>query len=157
MKVFSILLLIFISFSCGASQPEEQEYIKVDARVRVYHKDGRRTFKDYQSFDTRTVDLLANYKTPKQATTLSIYGGDLSQQYQSTGFFYVKKVADRWTCVDPLGYRYINVALNGVVAKGSKGTMKALEDNYGTQEQWLKENRRWQRLRRPWVQVFAEC
>jgi len=139
MKSLLMLTLLFACFSCGISPSVEQEYISVDARVRVYHKDGRRTYKDYEPFQTRTVELLANYKEPKKTTKLSIYGGDLSKQYEATGYFYVTKDGDRWTCVDPLGYRYINAALNGVVAKGSEGTMTALKDIYGTKEQWLNE------------------
>lgn len=139
MKYISILLLSVLCFSCGVSHTDKQDHVMVDARVRVYHKDGSRSYNEYKPFETRTVELLQDYKAPKKEEPLSKYGGDLRKQYEATGFFHVKKDGDRWTCVDPLGYKYINVALNGVVAKGSKGTMQAFKELYGTKEQWIKE------------------
>jgi hypothetical protein len=115
-----------------------QEYIQVDAKVRIYHQDGRRTYKEYQPFETRTVELLAGYKKPKGLPPLSNYGGHLNFKEDATGFFYVKKIGDRWWGIDPDGHRYLNVALNSINAKGSEGTRKALKEKYGTKENWMK-------------------
>ena len=57
----------------------------------------------------------------------------------ATGFFHVKKIEGRWWGIDPLGYRYINVALNSISTGGSEGTKKALEEKFGTKENWIKE------------------
>ncbi|HKI87687.1 MAG TPA: hypothetical protein VKA38_01585 [Draconibacterium sp.] len=111
----------------------------VDARVRVYHKDGTRTYKDYQPFKTRTVDILAGYKKPGKLAPLSKYGGNKNYQEEATGFFHVKKIGDRWWAIDPLGYRYINVALNSISMGNSEGEKKALKEKFGTKENWMKE------------------
>lgn len=146
MNLKNILLLILIATLAGCSNPstkekelQKQEYLIVDVKVRVYHKDGRRTYKDYQPFKTRTVELLAGYQTPKELPPLSKYGGNTNHQEEATGFFYVKKIGDRWWGIDPLGYRYVNVALNSITAKGSEGTQKALKEKYGTKENWMNE------------------
>jgi hypothetical protein len=34
------------------------DFIEVDAKVRVYHTEGKVTYKEYQPFKTRTVELL---------------------------------------------------------------------------------------------------
>lgn len=141
-SLFIILIIILAACSYSAKKQKEssnQQYLMVDAKVRVYHKDGRRTYKDYQPFKTRTVDILANYQSPKKLPELSKYGGDTNFKEEATGFFHVKKIGDRWWGIDPLGYRYVNIALNGVVAKGSEGTQKALKEKYGTKENWMKE------------------
>ena len=82
----------------------EQQYIQVDAKVKIYHKDGTRTYGDYKPFDTRTVELLAGYETPKKLVKKSKYGGNTNLQTDATGFFHVKKIGDRWWGIDPEGY-----------------------------------------------------
>jgi len=108
----------------------------VDAKVRIYHDDGSRTYAEYQPFETRTVAHLPNLE-PASAPQLSKYGGLLTAREQATGFFHVKKIGDRWWGVDPLGYRYVNIALNSLNAKGSEGTKQALTDKFGSKENWI--------------------
>ncbi|NOR75467.1 MAG: agarase [Draconibacterium sp.] len=140
-KTISIFL-IAVLFSCttgNENSKKEQEYIFVDAKVKVYNKDGTRRYKDYKPFKTRPVELLTGYEQPQQPISTSKYGGRLDSKVEATGFFYVKKIEDRWWGVDPLGYQYINVALNSITTGKSEGTKKALKDKFGTEENWLKE------------------
>lgn len=67
-----------------------------DTRIRVYHTDSRRTYKEYQPFKTLTVRNLINYQEPKELLKLSKYGGNIKYKEEATGFFYVKKIADCW-------------------------------------------------------------
>lgn len=138
------LFLIFVLTACSTStkkqkEAPQQEYIMVDAKTRVYHDDGTRTYREYKPFETRTVENLAGYKIPKKLPQLSKYGGILQYKEEATGFFHVKKINDRWWGIDPLGYRYVNVALNSLTSKGSKGMQKALKEKFGTEENWMKE------------------
>lgn len=142
-KLVLFSMLIFL-FSCTHNAKKQtnisdQKYIEVDARVRVYNSDGTRTYKEYQPFETRTVELLPDYNTPEELPELSKYGGLLEQRTNATGFFHVKKIGDRWWGVDPLGCLYINVALNSINTGKSDGTKKALEEKFGTKENWMKE------------------
>lgn len=125
-----VVLLFALCFSC--TNTKQPDHIMVDAKVRVYHKDGTRTYKDYQPFETRTLDCIDGFKPSK--ISLSKFGGDASQKQIATGFFHVTKVGDRWWCVDPSGCRYVNIAINSLSAKVSNKTMI---DKFGSKEQWL--------------------
>lgn len=148
-NLVKIILLSLIMSACKESneQPissnaseEVQKYIQVDAQRRIYHADGRKTFNDYEPFKTRTVALLANYSPPEEPVKLSKYGGWLERRVDSTGFFHVKKIGERWWCVDPDGYLYINSALNSLSMGGSERNKKALVQKFGTPENWINES-----------------
>ena len=79
MKNILYLSLLIAAISCtntkvGNTDKAEQEYVMIDVRVRQYHKDGTRTYKDYQSFKTRTVENLAGFTPSKRSVKLSKYG-----------------------------------------------------------------------------------
>ena len=137
--LFGIFLLSLFGCINSKNKTEKQEYILVDAKVKVYHDDGTRSYKDYQPFETRTVDLLAGYTPPKQPVKLSKYGGWAEKQENATGFFHVKKIGDRWWGIDPDGYRYINVALNSINMGRSERNKKALKSKFGSPENWMQE------------------
>ena len=119
-------------------QTPKQDFVMVDAKVKVYHDDGSRSYKDYQPFKTRTVALLPGFKTSESQTGLSPYGGALNQRTNdSTGFFHVKKIGDRWWGIDPLGYQYFNIALNTIKPGNSKRNKAALKEKFGSEKVWM--------------------
>jgi hypothetical protein len=140
---FILSLIIGITACSTPSKKEketpEQQYIMVDAKTRNYHDDGTRTYNDYKAFETRTVGILSGYKSPQKLPQLNKYGGDTKFKEQATGFFHVKKIDDRWWGIDPLGNRYVNMAINSLSSKGSEGTQNALKEKFGTKENWMKE------------------
>lgn len=140
-RLTTLLLLITILSGCTykSKKAAEQQYIEVDARVKVYHDDGSRSYKEYQPFKTRTVDLLTGYEGPATPTPLSKYGGNKNLKTDATGFYHVKKIGDRWWCVDPEGYYYINIALNSIRPGRSERNEKALFEKFGSEENWMKE------------------
>lgn len=137
--LFGIFILSLFGCSNSENKTEKQEYILVDAKVKVYHDDGTRSYKDYQPFKTRTVELLTGYTPPKQPAKLSKYGGWAEKQESATGFFHVKKIEDRWWGIDPDGYRYINVALNSINMGRSARNKEALKSKFRTPENWMQE------------------
>lgn len=145
MKNIILIVLVSVLFGCkntkeNIHETTKQEYVLVDAKVKVYHKDGTRSYKDYKPFKTRTLELLSDFKAPKSLPKLSKYGGDLSQQTdEATGFYHVKKIGDRWWGIDPLGYKYFNIALNGVTEGKSKRTKEALIEKFGSKDNWINE------------------
>lgn len=118
---------------------KEQTYILVDAKRKIYHDDGTRSYTDYEPFKTRTVDILTDYKKPAKLPPLSKYGGNKNYREDATGFFHVKKIGDRWWAIDPLGYRYVNIALNSISMLNSEGAKEALIKKFGTKENWMNE------------------
>lgn len=145
MKNTILIVLLIAVFGCAEAtkntkKDKEQEYILVDAKVKVYNNDGSRSYKDYKPFKTRTVDLLSDYKSNEQSQNLSIYGGSKAHKKQeATGFFYVKKIENRWWGIDPLGYPYFNIALNSVNIGKSKRNKNSLIEKFQTKENWIKE------------------
>lgn len=116
----------------------DQKYIMVDARRRIT-KDGKSTYKDYEPFKTRTVELLSGFHPPKKLPELSKYGGLKSKKATATGFFHVEKVGNRWWGVDPEGYLYFNMAINSISMGKSPRNEKALTDKFGTPQNWMKK------------------
>ncbi|WP_372936131.1 hypothetical protein [Seonamhaeicola sp.] len=146
MKTIHIVLFTcLLMLACKENKKEvvaqntTSDYVMVDAKVKVYHSDGTRSYKDYQPFKTRTLKHLPNFN-PKGDVKLSKYGGDMSQpQQEATGFYHVKKIGDRWWGIDPLGYPYFNIALNSVNTGKSERTKAAFNKKFQTKENWINE------------------
>jgi hypothetical protein len=136
-----ILLMVLLSFPEPASGQEtgNQQYITVEARRRIYNSDGTTSYRPYEPFKTRTVELLPDYHAPSKALKLSRYGGILGNRSGATGFFRVEKIADRWWCIDPDGYRCFNIALNSINMGGSERNREALAKKFGTTEKWMSQ------------------
>ncbi len=116
----------------------KQEYIFVDAKQRI-SANGVVTYKEYEPFKTRTVSLLAGYDPSEKPSELSKYGGLKNKKTKATGFFYVKKMGDRWWGVDPDGCLYINVALNSITMGNSERNKQAIKEKFGSPEKWATE------------------
>lgn len=145
MKYTIFIVLVTVLFGCKKTKENteetiKQEYVLVDAKVKVYNGDGTRSYKDYKPFETRTVDLLSNFKSSGQSENSSIYGGSMVHPKQeATGFFHVKKIGNRWWSIDPLGYPYFNIALNSINIGKSERNKASLIETFGTKENWIKE------------------
>jgi hypothetical protein len=136
---YTFFLIFLLITGCNSRDKKEQNYISVEARRRIYNPDGTTTYKPYEPFRTRTVELLADYNPPKKGENISKYGGWMDQKVTSTGFFRTEKIGGRWWCVDPDGYLYFNIALNSISMGGSERNKQALKDKFGTPENWISE------------------
>lgn len=145
MKNILCSVLCLMIFGCKSLKNKtdtsaKESYVLVDAKVKVYHKDGTRSYKDYQPFKTRTLELIPDFKEEKGSPKLSKYGGLITEPTAyKTGFFHVKKIDGRWWGIDPLGYKYFNIALNSINNGKSKSTKKAFKEKFGNKQQWIKE------------------
>lgn len=141
--IFIVISILFLGCKNTENKIEKkskQEYVSVDAKVKVYNKDGTRSYKDYKPFKTRTVELLPGFNPSNHSPKLSKYGGSLEHQTNdATGFFHVKKIGNRWWGIDPLGYQYFNIALNSINTGKSKGTKEAFTKKFETKEKWIDE------------------
>lgn len=92
---------------------------------------------------TRTysaLDDLGTYSDYDKEQVFDVYGGlmDPSVRQEATGFFYSKKLGDRWWIIDPLGYPcYIramhHVSMNYLDSPNQKN---AAIERYGSAEKW---------------------
>ncbi len=99
---------------------------------------------------TRTYDALddlGDYSDYDTVYPMDIYGGwmDPNMQQEATGFFYSKKLGERWYIIDPLGYPCYIRAMSSVGLNylGSPNQKQAALDKYGTSEKWAIATVRW--------------
>lgn len=93
---------------------------------------------------TRTFDALTdldNYINLKSEEQYDTYGGlmDPALRQEVTGFFYSKKIGDRWWIIDPLGYPCYVRGVSGITyqySSGSPNQKRSALEKYGTLENW---------------------
>ena len=98
--------VLFCNITFADQQDQTQKYIQVNVKFR----DGK-----YQPRDTRTIDLLEGFTPAPEKIEYSKFGGwkNAPQKFDGKGFFYPKKIGDRWWFIDPDGYPFIHVAMAG--------------------------------------------
>ena len=90
-KIFSasILIAVFLGTAAAVRQTNEQKYIKVPVKRKPADK-------DWTLRDTRTIELLEDFSPGSKKIATGRYGGRVDKKAEATGFFYPKKIADRW-------------------------------------------------------------
>ncbi|KAA8482723.1 hypothetical protein BDE36_2784 [Arcticibacter tournemirensis] len=129
-----ILFLCLISgFAFG--QDSTEYALKVAARKGINHADGSNAFTAYKDYPTRTIGQLKQF-VPKEVK-LNRYGGRTDKRTKPTGFFYVKKIDDRWWAVDPEGCYYLHNAMNAVNMGRSDRNQQALKEKFVDETGWI--------------------
>lgn len=121
----------------------DSEYaLSVDA-ASMNETNGANT--KYTARPTRILSTLKDF-TPSidKSAMLDAYGGfmDESMKQEATGFFYTKKIGDRWWTIDPLGYPYFRVACVQITM-GTTAQRAPLLAKYGSAESWAQETTNW--------------
>ena len=94
----------------------------------------------YTEYPTRNLSTLKGYTANTSETAkYDIYGGlmDETLKQEATGFFYTKKIGDRWWTIDPLGYPFYRTAVVAIVM-GSPNQRKNVWAKYSTAEEWAE-------------------
>ena len=120
----------------SSSEVSLQDSVMVDAQQRVY-RNGKREYLEYKPFITRVIQ-----KVPEESPEKTIYGGLKALKLDSTGFFHVQKVEDRWWAVDPTGHAFIHIAINSLNTGDSERNKKALQEKFGDDQGWIVETAR---------------
>lgn len=97
------------------------------------------------TFDTRLISTLSGFNANNEVK-LDKFGGIISDtRYEATGYFYTKKMGDRWTVIDPLGYPCYITGINHTVYAYSNSDYqtKAMTRTFGTSEKWAISTTRW--------------
>ena len=134
---------------CAKKQPEindivspENQFTKItrykaQSNTPNFTEAKTRTYSDLEDIDLLTEDLDIKYDK---------FGGMMveSLKQEATGFFFSKKIGDRWWLFDPLGYPYFIKGLdvlNYSFAKSKIQTDSMLE-KYGSAKKWAEETTR---------------
>jgi hypothetical protein len=96
-----------------------------------------------KEYPTRTVAGLPAFES--KGAELDKYGGWLGVTQPATGFFYAKKIGERWWLVDPEGHGFIHVAVDALGPQRSPGFRRAMDAKYGTEAKWRDETVAWLR------------
>jgi len=103
--------------------------------TRLNHVDGKEVWAAPEARQTRVMEQLAGF-APKILAT-DKWGGRLDISEPATGFFYTKKIGDRWWAIDPAGHPYFHIALVELNPGSSPNSQKALEQVYGDKAKWM--------------------
>lgn len=90
----------------------------------------------WNSYSTRTLDQLPSFLGGVQDGATSIYGGLLSFQTNSTGFFRPLKINGRWWLIDPLGYRFLHQGIAAIATINTTGAVAALTAKFTSSSNW---------------------
>ncbi len=119
------------------SAPTETErkydYITMETRRTSTPRTG-----SYQPVQSRVLASLRDFTPRDTKPELSQYGGDLSRKDIATGFFYVKKIGDRWWMVDPEGYLVMNMAMVNLQYGVTENEKIGQEKVYGDNDAWAE-------------------
>jgi hypothetical protein len=67
------------------------------------------------------------------------YGGRTDQAGdKATGYFYAKRIGNRWWLIDPLGNHYFNIALDAVNPGSSPEQKSVFQEKFGTDTNWAQ-------------------
>lgn len=93
----------------------------------------------WKEFPTTTVAHLEGFQPRAEPPALSQYGGDTARKADAQGFFYAKRVGERWWLVDPDGCLFLHVAVCAVTPTvGSKGAEEAFARKFGSEDKWAQ-------------------
>ncbi len=115
----------------GSDDEQNLPYRTVEARTNS-------TSTNWITYTAKTVARLEGFE-PSEAPEEGTYGGWKEEQYEATGFFYTKKIGDRWWLIDPEGYPYIHRGM-AVFNAGSSGRQQtALREQFGSTAEWARQ------------------
>jgi hypothetical protein len=142
-RIFYSLILVGLFLGttgnlCELTQAEskgreasEQKYIKVPVKRKPADK-------DWKLRDTCTIELLDGFQPGSKNIRYSKYGGRVDSKAEAKGFFYPKKVADRWWLVDPDGNLFVHIGVCSVRRGRSQISRKPAKEKFGTPEKWAE-------------------
>ena len=111
--------------------------LTVDA-CRAGQTDGYNT--RYTQYATRNISTLKGYTANTSETAkYDVYGGlmDESMKQKATGYFYTKKIGDRWWTIDPLGYPFYRTAVV-TVSMGNSAQKARFLAKFGSSSGWAQ-------------------
>jgi hypothetical protein len=133
---YLLALALIISLPLTA---QVNEYTRItEAKISNSEK---KTFSEWKAYPTRTVATLNGYM-PVKKMELDKYGGRKDRKEAATGFFYAKKIGNRWYNIDPDGNGFINVGIVSVSTSGSDRSKQTLMEKYGNKGGWADETAR---------------
>jgi hypothetical protein len=128
------LVAIGVVIFAAAVYPAAAKH-EVAARKMLY---PQREFSEWQMYPVRTVQDIR--PTPKNVA-LDRFGGRRDKSYAASGFYYTRKIRDRWWLIDPDGHLFLNAGVVAVTPARSPASSEALTKTFRTPDEWMKKTR----------------
>jgi hypothetical protein len=95
--------------------------------------------KNWTNYATRTLAAFPATISRRVDLDLDQYGGMLARKEKATGFFYPKKIGDRWWLIDPVGGLFIHKAVVAVTPLGGTNAEAAFKEKFGSISNWVAD------------------
>jgi hypothetical protein len=107
-------------FAAAAHPPVAKH--EVGARKMLY---PQRELSEWQMYPVRTVQDFG--PTPKDVA-LDRFGGRRDKSYAASGFYYTRKIRDRWWLIDPDGHPFLNAGVVSVAPAQSPASSRRSQE-----------------------------
>ena len=139
LKLFPYFVLSVVIAGCSevycskeiTAEKKPQQYIQVEVKNSPSQK-------EWKQYNTRTIDMVPGFKPYSKKVEMDKYGGRTDMKAEPKGFFYPKKVGDRWWFVDPEGNLFIHVAIVGVYTGLTDFDKQSSIKHFGSEEKWAQ-------------------
>ncbi len=136
-KTLTVSLLLFSAVFMYGFILAGDNTVKVKVKKKYYHEDGTRCYSDWIEYDTRLLSSLQDFNMdsePKHRNN----GARIDKKYESTGYFRVSKINNRWWLIDPEGYLFIHRGVVSVKAGASDNQKNNLITKFGDEVKWFR-------------------
>src|SRR5579872_5665929 len=134
-RAAEIALLAMCALILAAEVSPSAVKHEIAARKMLY---PQRELSEWQMYPVRTVQDLR--PTPREVA-LDRFGGRRDKSYQTSGFYYSRKIRDRWWLIDPDGHPFLNAGVVSVAPAHSPLSSQALARTFGKPEEWMRRTR----------------
>jgi hypothetical protein len=134
-QLFIMFLLCgatFSFFSCSHSQK-----MTVNVKPKDMNRTGERYYEDWEQMEVRTVATLKRYR--QKNIPLGRYNDRTDMKSEQTGFYYTKKIDDKWWAISPDGHPLIAIGINSLNLRASDRVKFTYSVKYGTPEKWADD------------------
>ena len=136
--IWVVFLLLIMLTVCSVDFSFEQGMISIKAKKSHSETKGSSEKLEWKEYETRTVDNIPGFSELKEPNHTQ-FGGRADRRENATGFFYSKKISDRWWIIDPEGYYFIHCAVVSVKPGGSDGQNNSMKIKFENKQIWLNE------------------
>ena len=108
LRAAEVALLVIGAVIFAAAVDPATAKNEIAARKMLY---PQREYSKWQTYPVRTVQ---DIQPKPKAVALDRYGGRRDKSYTASGFYYARKIQDRWWLIDPEGNPYLNAGVAAV-------------------------------------------
>jgi hypothetical protein len=104
------------------------------------------SLKEYSEWQTYPVSTVHDIQPKPKAVALDRFGGRRDKSYTASGFYYARKIQERWWLIDPAGHPYLKLERGTIIAAvapaHSPASSKAFARAFKTPDEWMKKTRK---------------